>query len=132
MPLVVRTSRGLRSATPAISRSRSTHGPAQLTTMRGAHRVHLAREEVAHLHAVEPAGARHERLDLAVVVDAGAVAGGREDVLQAEPLREEQEVVEVVAGAPQVLGPHVRLHRERGPGPQHAVALVVLPGVSRS
>ncbi len=31
MPLVVRTTRGLRSATLAIARSRSTHGPAQLT-----------------------------------------------------------------------------------------------------
>ncbi len=91
-------------------------------------RLHLAREEIAHLHAVEPAGARDERLDLAVVEDAGAVARRREHVLEAEALREEQQIVEVVAGPAQVLRPHVRLHRERGLGPQHAVALAVLAG----
>ena len=38
---------------PASARSRSTHGPAQFTMTRAPDRVHLAREEVAHAHAVE-------------------------------------------------------------------------------
>ena len=56
------------------------------------------------------------------------MAARREHVLQAQPLREEQQVVEVVAGAAQVLGPDARLQAERVDRLQHAIALAVPAG----
>src|SRR4026208_2335874 len=117
MPLVVRSTFGLRSAPRPVAPSRSTHGPAQLTITEA--RTDCTWPEsrsrtftpptprrpcthpspspplpahVAHVPALPPAPAVHELLRLAVVEGARPVARGGERVLQAEPLRIEQQV----------------------------------------
>ena len=85
--------------------------------------MHPAGQEIAHAHAVDAAGAARDRLDLAVVVHACAVPGGGERVLEAEALGKEQQVVEVVAGAAQVVGADRGLEGQRVDRAQHARAL---------
>jgi len=51
------------------------------------------------------------------------VATGRQHVLQAQPLGIEQEIVEVVAGAAQVLGSDARLQAQHIHRREHAIAL---------
>ena len=50
---------------------------------------------------------------------------GRQHVLQAEPLREDQQIVEVVAGASEVLGADRGLEAQRVDRGEHAVPLAV-------
>jgi len=59
------------------------------------------------------------------------VPGGGERVLEAEALGKEQEVVEVVAGAAEVVGPDGGLEGQRVEGAEHAKALRSRPGVRR-
>ena len=89
------------------------------------HRVHPVRQEVAHAHALDAPATAHHLLDLAVVDGPRARATGGEHVLEAEALRREKQIVEVVAGAAQVLGAEARLERQRGHGPEDPVALAV-------
>ncbi len=98
-------------------------GPGAVDDDGGADGVHPVGQEVAHAHAVDAAGPARDLFYLAVVVHAGAVAGGGERVFEAEPLGEEQQIVEVVARAAEVLRLDRRLEGERVHRADHAEAL---------
>src|SRR5207249_4410296 len=66
-------------------------------------------------------------LHLGVVERACAVPAGREHVLQAEPLREDEQIVEVVAGTAEVLGADRGFEAQRVDRGKDAVPLTVPP-----
>ena len=94
-----------------------------------AERRDLAGQQVAHLDPSDGAArVAHDLLAVGVVERPRAVAARRQDVLEAQPLGVDQQVVEVVAGAPEVARPDRRLERERVDRWQHAVALAAAAG----
>ena len=104
-------------------------GPRRVHDHRGAEGGHPVREQVADADAGDlAAGVAQHLFDLSVVEGAGAVAAGRQRVLEAEPLGEDEEVVEVVAGPAEARGADGGLEAERVDGAQHAVPLAVPPG----
>src|SRR5262245_6365349 len=125
MPLVVRLTRGRSTASPARWRNRSTHGPPQLRTTRA---LTVVTCPLSRAHAVDNVVAAHELLDLAVVERPRAVADRRQDVLEAEPFGEQQEVVGVVPRAAEILWADVRLERQCLDGAQHPVSVGDLAG----
>ena len=71
------------------------------------------------------AGVARDLFDLAVVERARAVAAGGQHVLEAQALGRQQQIVEVIARAAQIVGPQPGLEAERVDRRQHAVALAV-------
>ena len=128
MPFVVRTTRG-RSAGEAGQLAQPVHPrPRAIDHDARADRRHLRREQVPDAHALDAVAAPHDLFDLTVVVGARAVADRGEDVLETEPLGEQQEVVRVVARAAQILGADARLERQRLDRAHHPVPIGHLAG----
>ena len=83
-------------------------------------------QEVARANAGDPALRVADDLgDLGVVEGPRAQPARRENVLEAEPLGIDEQIVEVVAGAAEVARPERRLERERVDRGQYAIALPV-------
>jgi hypothetical protein len=89
----------------------------------------LAGQQITRTNAGDRAAlVPHDLGHLRVVERARAEAAGREDVLEAEALRKNQQVVEVVAGAAKVAGPQRRLERERVDRGQNPITLALATG----
>ena len=77
----------------------------------------VAVHQVTHPRGPPALRARLELLGQGVVEGVSAGAAGRQDVLQTQALRGQEEIVEVVAGAEEVVGADARLEAESlGPG----------------
>ena len=124
MPFVRRRICGPRSDTPAAARSFVHAGSGRIDHDPRAQGRDLAGQQITRADAGDRAAfVPHDLGHLRVVERPRAEAAGREDVLEAEALRENQQVVEVVAGAAKVAGAHRRLERERVDRGQNPIAL---------
>ena len=117
-PFVVRRMRSPRSSMPGAGADAVHPGSGRVDEDPPVELHDVPADQVPHAHRPAAVGALPELLGLRVVQRVRAGAPGREHVLQAEALRGEQEVVEVVPRAQEPLRAQRRLERAR-PGVVH-------------